>query len=68
LNGSAGIGKSAIAQQFAGECQVQGRLGASFFFKRRHPKRGTWNGLFPTIAYQLATLITALSLHVQQAV
>lgn len=47
---------------------MQGRLGASFFFKRRHPKRGTWNGLFPTIAYQLATSIPALSLHVQRAV
>ncbi|KAJ6526463.1 hypothetical protein B0H19DRAFT_547308 [Mycena capillaripes] len=34
LHGSAGIGKSAIAQVFAGECQTHGRLGASFFFKR----------------------------------
>ncbi|KAJ6530483.1 hypothetical protein DFH09DRAFT_1285032 [Mycena vulgaris] len=68
LNGSAGIGKSAIAQMFAGECQTQGRLGASFFFKRGHLKRGTWNGLFTTIAYQLASAIPALSLPIQQAV
>ncbi|KAJ6530506.1 hypothetical protein DFH09DRAFT_150107 [Mycena vulgaris] len=49
LNGSAGIGKSAIAQMFAGKCQTQGRLGSSFFFKRGHQKRGTWDGLFTTI-------------------
>ncbi|KAJ6602027.1 hypothetical protein DFH09DRAFT_900059, partial [Mycena vulgaris] len=68
LNGSAGIGKSAIAQMFAGECQTQGRLGASFFFKRGHQKRGTCDGLFTTIAYQLATAIPGLSLPIQQAV
>ncbi|KAJ6601988.1 hypothetical protein DFH09DRAFT_1481212 [Mycena vulgaris] len=68
LNGSAGIGKSAIAQIFAGECQTQGRPGASFFFKRGHHKRGTWDGLFTTIAYQLATAIPGLSLSIQQAV
>ncbi|KAJ6602055.1 hypothetical protein DFH09DRAFT_877990, partial [Mycena vulgaris] len=68
LNGSAGIGKSAIAQMFAGECQTQARLGASFFFKRGHHKRGTWDGLFTTIAYQLATAIPRLSLPIQQAV
>ncbi|KAJ6530512.1 hypothetical protein DFH09DRAFT_1370716 [Mycena vulgaris] len=68
LNGSAGIGKSAIAQMFAGECQTQGQLGASFFFKRGDNKRGTWDGLFTTIAYQLATAIPGLSLPIQQAV
>ncbi|KAJ6602015.1 hypothetical protein DFH09DRAFT_900057 [Mycena vulgaris] len=67
LNGSAGIGKSAIAQTFAGECQRQGQLGASFFFKRGHHKRGAWHGLFTTIAYQLATAIPALSLPIQKA-
>ncbi|KAJ7926419.1 hypothetical protein B0H13DRAFT_2653849 [Mycena leptocephala] len=68
LNGSAGAGKSAIAQMFAGDCQEKGRLGASFFFRRRDSKRGTWRGLFPTIAYQLATSIPALYLPMQQAV
>ncbi|KAJ7098944.1 hypothetical protein C8R44DRAFT_528577, partial [Mycena epipterygia] len=53
LHGSAGAGKSAIAQMFAGECQKQGRLGASFFFRHGHQKRGTWRGLITTIAYQL---------------
>ncbi|KAJ7259343.1 hypothetical protein C8J57DRAFT_1185186 [Mycena rebaudengoi] len=68
LNGSAGVGKSAIAQMFAGSCQARGQLGASFFFKRGDGKRGTWHGLFPTIAYQLATSIPGLSLPIQQAV
>ncbi|KAJ7478157.1 hypothetical protein FB451DRAFT_182137 [Mycena latifolia] len=67
LHGCAGMGKSAIAQMFAGDCQAQGRLGASFFFKRGHPKRGTWHGLFTTLAYQLATSIPELLLPVQQA-
>ncbi|KAJ7259373.1 hypothetical protein C8J57DRAFT_1233729 [Mycena rebaudengoi] len=68
LNGSAGAGKSAIAQMFVGNCQARGQLGASFFFKRGDGKRGTWHGLFPTIAYQLATSIPGLSLPIQQAV
>ncbi|KAJ7891944.1 hypothetical protein B0H13DRAFT_1538744, partial [Mycena leptocephala] len=68
LHGSAGVGKSAIAQMFAVDCQAQGRLGASFFFRRGDPKRGSWNGLFTTIAYQLATSVTELVLPIQQAV
>ncbi|KAJ7478210.1 hypothetical protein FB451DRAFT_182604 [Mycena latifolia] len=68
LHGPAGMGKSAIAQMFAGDCQAQGRLGASFFFRRGHPKRGTWNGLFPTIAYQLATSMSDLLPQVEQVV
>ncbi|KAJ7634374.1 hypothetical protein FB45DRAFT_1141275, partial [Roridomyces roridus] len=34
LHGCAGIGKSAIAQQFAASCQARGQLGGSFFWKR----------------------------------
>ncbi|KAJ7816187.1 hypothetical protein B0H13DRAFT_1663534 [Mycena leptocephala] len=67
LHGAAGMGKSAIAQMFAGDCQEQGRLGASFF-RRGHPKRGMWNGVFTTLAYQLATSIPELLLPIQQAV
>ncbi|KAJ7478173.1 hypothetical protein FB451DRAFT_1131521 [Mycena latifolia] len=67
LHGCAGMGKSAIAQMFAGDCQQQGRLGASFFFRRGHPKRGKWHGLFTTLAYQLAMSIPELLLPVQQA-
>ncbi|KAJ7098932.1 hypothetical protein C8R44DRAFT_716847 [Mycena epipterygia] len=68
LYGSAGVGKSAIAQMFAGECQKQGRLGASFFFRRGHPKRGTWHGLWTTIAYQLAKSVPEFLVYLQQAV
>ncbi|KAJ7925368.1 hypothetical protein B0H13DRAFT_1130586 [Mycena leptocephala] len=68
LHGSAGVGKSAIAQMFAGRCKTQGRLGASFFFKRGHHKRGTWDGLVTTIAYQLAFSISEFSFPLQQAV
>ncbi|KAJ7729847.1 hypothetical protein DFH07DRAFT_994485 [Mycena maculata] len=64
LHGSAGIGKSAIAQMFAGDCQSRNRLGASFFFKRGRP----WNNLFTTIAYQLATAVPGLLVPIQQAV
>ncbi|KAJ7020319.1 hypothetical protein C8F04DRAFT_1275220 [Mycena alexandri] len=65
LHGSAGMGKSAIAQMFASNCH---RLGASFFFKRGHPERGSWHMLFTTIAYQLAHSVPGLLLHVQHAV
>ncbi|KAJ6553060.1 hypothetical protein B0H19DRAFT_1295634, partial [Mycena capillaripes] len=68
LHGSAGAGKSAIAQMFAGKIQSEGRLGATFFFKRGHAKRGTWHSLIPTIAYQLAGSVSELLLPVQQAV
>ncbi|KAJ7473223.1 hypothetical protein FB451DRAFT_1133768 [Mycena latifolia] len=66
LHGCAGMGKSAIVQMFAGDCQAQGRLGASFFFRRGHPKRGTWHGVFTTLAYQLAMSTPELLLRVQQ--
>ncbi|KAJ6564106.1 hypothetical protein B0H19DRAFT_1067698 [Mycena capillaripes] len=68
LNGSAGAGKSAIAQMFAGECAHQGRLGASFFFRRGHTNRGTWQKLFATVAYQLATSVSEFRLPIQQSV
>ncbi|KAJ7190616.1 hypothetical protein GGX14DRAFT_381988 [Mycena pura] len=68
LHGSAGAGKSAIAQQFAGDLHTQGRLGATFFFKRGHPTRGIWNRLFTTISYQLATYVSELLLPIGQAV
>ncbi|KAJ6531501.1 hypothetical protein DFH09DRAFT_1044504 [Mycena vulgaris] len=68
LHGCAGAGKSAIVQMLAGNIQREGRLGASFFFKRGHTKRGTWHSLIPTISYQLAISVPALLLPIQQAV
>ncbi|KAJ7289486.1 hypothetical protein C8J57DRAFT_432435 [Mycena rebaudengoi] len=68
LHGSAGAGKSAIAQQFAGKCHKDGRLGGSFFFKRGHAQRGTWHGLVPTLSYQLAMFSAELHAPIQQVI
>ncbi|KAJ6451243.1 hypothetical protein C8R47DRAFT_1170370 [Mycena vitilis] len=68
LYGSAGMGKSAIAQTFAAERQEERTLGASFFFRRGDTGRGNWKGLFPTIAYQLAASYPELGHAVRQAV
>ncbi|KAJ7259311.1 hypothetical protein C8J57DRAFT_1185176 [Mycena rebaudengoi] len=68
LRGSAGVGKSAIAQKFSGDCNNRGQLGASFFFKRGHPKRGMWGGLIATIAYQLSTAVPEFFMPLQQAI
>ncbi|KAJ3567722.1 hypothetical protein NP233_g6177 [Leucocoprinus birnbaumii] len=54
LWGSAGCGKSAVAQTFAEKCLELGRLGASFFFSRPN-KRNDPKTVVPTLAYQLAT-------------
>ncbi|KAJ7289483.1 hypothetical protein C8J57DRAFT_1165338 [Mycena rebaudengoi] len=68
LYGSAGAGKSAIAQEFAGRCHTDGRLGGSFFFKRGHAQRGTWHGLIPTLSYQLAMFSPELHAAIQQVI
>jgi hypothetical protein len=68
LHGPAGAGKSAIAQSFCQKLEAEGRLGASFFFKRRHPSRGTGNRLFPTIAYQLLLCLPELKQGISQIV
>ncbi|KAJ7186041.1 hypothetical protein C8R46DRAFT_389338, partial [Mycena filopes] len=68
LHGSAGAGKSAIAQDFASRCKDEDILGASFFFKRGSPDRGTWKGMFPTFAYQLAASFGELQGPIQRAV
>ncbi|KAJ7722072.1 hypothetical protein DFH07DRAFT_898091, partial [Mycena maculata] len=67
LSGSAGVGKTAIAQTFAGNCKNDGVLGAAFFFRRGHPTDGSWRHLFPTISYQLANSFKELLLPIQQA-
>ncbi|KAJ7189718.1 hypothetical protein GGX14DRAFT_321261, partial [Mycena pura] len=68
LYGTAGVGNSAIAQEFASTCSTQSCLGASFFFRRGHPKCGTWDGLINTIAYQLAVVIPEFALPLQQII
>jgi energy-coupling factor transporter ATP-binding protein EcfA2 len=68
LHGPAGVGKSTIAQMFAGDCNKQGRLGASFRFSRGHPKSQTWGGLITTIAFQLVGAVPEIFMLLQQAI
>ncbi|KXN80599.1 hypothetical protein AN958_09746 [Leucoagaricus sp. SymC.cos] len=51
--GSAGVGKSAVAQTLAEEALLQHRLGAAFFFSRPN-HRDDPVAVIPTIAHQLA--------------
>ncbi|KAJ7181495.1 hypothetical protein C8R43DRAFT_969357 [Mycena crocata] len=57
LLGPAAVGKSAVAQTLCQELKSEGRLGASFFFKKGHASCGNARQLFCTISYQLATLL-----------
>ncbi|KAJ7614330.1 hypothetical protein FB45DRAFT_802223 [Roridomyces roridus] len=68
LHGCAGIGKSAIAQQFAASCHSRGQLGGSFFFRRGSASCGTWRNLLPTLAYQLTIAFPQLAPMIQRAV
>ncbi|KAJ3573781.1 hypothetical protein NP233_g2213 [Leucocoprinus birnbaumii] len=61
LYGSAGCGKSAVAQTFAEHALEFGRLGASFFFSRPN-KRNDPKTVIPTLAYQLAVHCPAYKL------
>jgi hypothetical protein len=58
ITGPAGVGKSAIVQTFAEYLAKCESLGASAFISRPN-KRNDPNGIFITIAYQLATRIEA---------
>ncbi|KAJ7918002.1 hypothetical protein B0H13DRAFT_308426, partial [Mycena leptocephala] len=68
LHGPAGAGKSAIAQTLCQKLEEEGRLGASFFFKRGHPSRRHAKRLFTTIAYQLALVLPDFNRHISQSV
>ncbi|KAK7042942.1 hypothetical protein VNI00_008679 [Paramarasmius palmivorus] len=52
LYGSAGVGKSAIAQHLAEKYAKSGRLGAAFFFSRSDSTRNKIGPLVASIAYQ----------------
>jgi len=55
MSGGAGVGKSAIAQNFAERCEAEGYLLASLFFGRSDPSRNNIDSLIVTIAYQIYT-------------
>ena len=54
LKGSAGTGKTTIAQTIAERACADGRLGASFFCSRASEDRRNIRLIFPTLAVQLA--------------
>ncbi|KAJ7899378.1 hypothetical protein B0H13DRAFT_1466205, partial [Mycena leptocephala] len=67
LHGPAGAGKSAIAQSLCQKLEEEGRLGASFFFKRGHQSRGHAKRFIATIAYQLALHLPDFNHHISQS-
>ena len=64
LYGSAGVGKSAIAQTIAEHCLTNNRLGAAFFFSRGDSERNNVNRLFPTLSWQLLSSISEIKPHI----
>ncbi|KDR78460.1 hypothetical protein GALMADRAFT_29026, partial [Galerina marginata CBS 339.88] len=68
LNGAAGAGKSAIAQEIAELCHKSGRLAASFFWSRSAAGRNDEGRLIASLAYQLLTVIPQLRGPVETAV
>lgn len=68
LNGRAGTGKSTISRTVARGLNGEGRLAASFFFKRGEGARGSVSRFFSTIAAQMALNIPSLGEHILAAV
>ncbi|KAF8811852.1 hypothetical protein BYT27DRAFT_7088609, partial [Phlegmacium glaucopus] len=68
LYGSAGAGKSAIAQTIAEMCAKLGLLVASFFFSRLSQSRNNEKHLIASIAYQLILSIPETRTHIEAAV
>ncbi|KAF9035959.1 hypothetical protein BJ165DRAFT_643235 [Panaeolus papilionaceus] len=71
LYGSAGAGKSAVAQTFAMELRAASNLTASFFFSRTahvNSHRGHEERFVTTIAYQLAEVVPNLQGYVEHVI
>ncbi|KAF5015220.1 hypothetical protein F66182_13526 [Fusarium sp. NRRL 66182] len=68
LKGMAGTGKSTISRTVAESLHKEGKLGASFFFKRGEADRSTVAMLFTTICAQLLVKIPSLVAHVEMAI
>jgi hypothetical protein len=68
LNGMAGTGKSTISRTVAQIFSDEGKLGASFFFKRGEGDRGHAEMLFTTITAQLVQKLPPLAPHVHNAI
>uniref|UniRef100_A0A093VG13 Vegetative incompatibility protein HET-E-1 n=1 Tax=Talaromyces marneffei PM1 TaxID=1077442 RepID=A0A093VG13_TALMA len=68
LKGMAGTGKSTISRTVAESLNMEGKLGASFFFKRGESDRSSVAMFFTTICAQLLTKIPSLIAHVELAI
>jgi hypothetical protein len=58
VRGSAGTGKSAVAQSFGDSCEEEENLGGSYFFSRV-ANRNKLETVVPTLVYQLAMNVPA---------
>jgi hypothetical protein len=68
LNGPAGAGKSAIAQEIAELCHISGCLVACFFWSRSAAGRNNEERLIASLAYQLLTAIPQLRHLIEEVV
>src|ERR1700691_1147445 len=68
VSGSAGSGKSALAQTIAKHYDSKGRLAASFFFLRGGGSRNTISRTIPTLAYQISLSIPATKPYIRDVV
>lgn len=68
LNGMAGTGKTTISRTVAMMFKEEGKLGASFFFKRGGGDRGNASMFFSTITRQLITVVPQLEPCVSKAI
>ena len=68
LNGMAGTGKSTISRTVAQSFADDGKLGASFFFKRGEGERGNASRFFTTIAAQLVRTVSAIIPYLSKAI
>ncbi|KAG7427685.1 Vegetative incompatibility protein HET-E-1 [Fusarium oxysporum f. sp. raphani] len=68
LNGKAGTGKSTISRTVAQLRHSHGDLGASFFFKRGEPDRGSLDLFVPTLASQLAQSVPATAFAIKNTI
>ena len=64
----AGTGKSTIARTVAQSFADQGRLGATFFFKRGEGDRGSASKLFTTVVVSLMTQIPGMKSGIKNAI
>jgi hypothetical protein len=67
MTGSAGSGKSALAQTISETCVKKGCLGATFFFSVADTRRNNPDLLIGTLAYQIAQSVEGVKKHISQA-